>query len=90
MSNKLTHNPRQFNEVIHIIDISASALSGNQGVFCAEHLAHEAVYETYYDNEKLSPLVREIPWTSNLLIMTGCKTDEAREESIEGQLRECR
>lgn len=36
-------------------------------------------YETYCDNEKLSPLVREIPWTNNLLIMTGCKTDEARE-----------
>ena len=36
-------------------------------------------YETYCDNEKLSPLVREIPWTSNLLIMIGCKTDEARE-----------
>lgn len=43
MSNKLTHNPRQFNEVIHIIDISASALSGNKGVSCAEHLAYEAV-----------------------------------------------
>lgn len=36
-------------------------------------------YETYCENEKLSPLVREIPWTNNLLIMTGCKTDEARE-----------
>ena len=35
-------------------------------------------YETYCNNEKLSPLVREIPWTSNLLIMAGCKTDEAR------------
>lgn len=36
-------------------------------------------YETYHENEKLSPLVREISWTSNLLIMSGCKTDEARE-----------
>ncbi len=36
-------------------------------------------YETYCGNEKLSPLVREIPWTNNLLIMSGCKTDEARE-----------
>lgn len=36
-------------------------------------------YETYRDNEKLSPLVREVSWTNNLLIMTGCKTDEARE-----------
>ncbi len=36
-------------------------------------------YETYKQNEKLSPLVREITWSNNLLIMAGCKTDEARE-----------
>ena len=36
-------------------------------------------YETYKDKEKLSPLVAEIPWTNNLLIMTACKTDEAKE-----------
>lgn len=36
-------------------------------------------YETYERNEKLSPLVREISWTHNLIILTGAKTDEARE-----------
>ncbi|MBR4050772.1 MAG: DUF1016 family protein [Clostridia bacterium] len=36
-------------------------------------------YETYNQNEKLSPLVREITWSNNLLIMSGCKTDEAKE-----------
>ncbi len=36
-------------------------------------------YETYRDNEKLSPLVREISWSNNLLIMSGCKTDESKE-----------
>lgn len=36
-------------------------------------------YETYKCNEKLSPLVREITWSNNLLIMAGCKTDEAKE-----------
>ena len=36
-------------------------------------------YETYKDNEKLSPLVREITQSNNLLIMSGCKTDEAKE-----------
>lgn len=36
-------------------------------------------YETYKDNEKLSPLVREITWSNNLLIMSGCKTEEAKE-----------
>ena len=36
-------------------------------------------YDTYKDNEKLSPLVREISWTHNVLIMMSAKTDEARE-----------
>jgi len=36
-------------------------------------------YETYRDNEKLAPLVREISWTHNLMIMSRTKTDEARE-----------
>lgn len=36
-------------------------------------------YETYRDNVKLSPLVRKITWSNNLQIMSGCKTDEARE-----------
>lgn len=36
-------------------------------------------FETYRNNEKLSPLVREISWSNNLLILVGAKTDEARE-----------
>jgi predicted nuclease of restriction endonuclease-like (RecB) superfamily len=36
-------------------------------------------YETYAENEKLSPLVREISWTNNLAIMMAAKTDEERE-----------
>ena len=36
-------------------------------------------YETYAENEKLSPLVREISWTNNLLIMMAARSDEERE-----------
>lgn len=36
-------------------------------------------YETYRENEKLAPLVREVSWTQNLLIMSRAKTEEARE-----------
>jgi len=36
-------------------------------------------YETYQDNEKLAPLVREISWTHNLIIMGRTKADAARE-----------
>jgi len=36
-------------------------------------------YDTYVGNEKLAPLVREIGWTHNLLIMEKCKDDLERE-----------
>lgn len=36
-------------------------------------------YETYNDNEKLSSLVRELPWTHNTVIFSRCKSNEERE-----------
>ena len=36
-------------------------------------------YETYKDNEIVTPLVTQISWTNHLLLMSGCKTDEERE-----------
>jgi len=42
--------------------------------------------ETYNGNEKLSTVLREIPWSHNLQIMS-CKMDEEREfygEEIQG------
>lgn len=35
-------------------------------------------YEIYRYNEKLAPLVREISWTQNLIIMSRAKSDEAQ------------
>jgi predicted nuclease of restriction endonuclease-like (RecB) superfamily len=36
-------------------------------------------FETYHGKPKLSPLVRELSWTHNLLIMSRCKRDDERE-----------
>ncbi len=36
-------------------------------------------YETYRDDKKLSPLVRELSWTHNTIIFSRCKTNEERE-----------
>jgi predicted nuclease of restriction endonuclease-like (RecB) superfamily len=36
-------------------------------------------FETYQHQPKLAPLVRELPWTHNLLILSRCKHDEERE-----------
>lgn len=36
-------------------------------------------YEAYIGNEKLSPMVREIGWTHNVIILMSCKDDLQRE-----------
>jgi predicted nuclease of restriction endonuclease-like (RecB) superfamily len=36
-------------------------------------------HETFVDNKKLAPLVREIGWSHNLIIMEKCKDDLQRE-----------
>jgi len=40
-------------------------------------------YETYYLSEKLSPLVREISWTNNLIILSKTNKEEKREFYLE-------
>jgi predicted nuclease of restriction endonuclease-like (RecB) superfamily len=36
-------------------------------------------YETYRDDEKVAPLVRQLPWSHNLLILGRCNRPEERE-----------
>ena len=45
-------------------------------------------YETYCENEIVSPLVTQISWTNHLLIMSGCKSDEEREFYIKLCIKE--
>jgi predicted nuclease of restriction endonuclease-like (RecB) superfamily len=45
-------------------------------------------YETYRHNKKLSPLVREISWSNNLLILSGTKSLEEKEFYLQLTIRE--
>jgi len=45
-------------------------------------------YESYKDSTKLSPLVREISWTNNLIIFSRAKTEEEREFYLKLSLQE--
>ena len=45
-------------------------------------------YETYKDNEFVSPLVTQISWTNHLLILSGAKTIEEKEFYISLAARE--
>jgi len=46
------------------------------------------VYETYRDNKKLSPLVRELSWTNNLNILSKTKSMEEKEFYIRLSIKE--
>lgn len=45
-------------------------------------------YEIYASNEKLSPLVRELSWTHNLMIIAKTKSDEEKEFYLRLSFRE--
>ncbi len=45
-------------------------------------------YEAYFQNKKLSPLVREISWTNNLIILSKTSSTEEREFYIKQAIKE--
>lgn len=45
-------------------------------------------YEVYRDDEKVSPLVTQLSWTHNLLILSRCKHPEEREFYLRLSIRE--
>ena len=121
MSKELTHNPGQFDEVIHIIDNARSRamkavnaeliqMYWNVGAYLSElcvatsfgdkvidevaaYIAQKSpgvkgfnrrglyrmrqFYETYKDDEFVTPLVTQISWINHLLIMSGSKARES-------------
>jgi predicted nuclease of restriction endonuclease-like (RecB) superfamily len=44
-------------------------------------------YETYKDSEIVAPLVRQLSWTNNVLILGACKTEEEREFYIKMSIK---
>jgi len=53
--------------------------AGSRGYSSQNLWRMKQLYELYREDEKLSPLVREIGWTQNCIIMAQCKTTEERE-----------
>ena len=128
MSNELTRNLGQFDEVPHIIDNARSRamkavnaeliqMYWSVGAYLSElcsassfdevaaYIAQEnpnikgfnrrglyrmkQFYETYKDDEFVTPLVTQISWTNHLLIMSGSKTAEERHFYMALCAKEC-
>ncbi|MGM9939538.1 MAG: DUF1016 N-terminal domain-containing protein [Catenibacterium mitsuokai] len=56
---------------------------GAKGYSAANLWRMRNFYLTYRDSEKLAPLVREISWSNNIIIMEKCKDDLQREFYIQ-------
>lgn len=62
-----------------LADHIRTTLPGIRG-FSAQNLWRmRQFYEAYRNDEKLSPLVRELPWTHNMIILSKCRRQEERE-----------
>lgn len=65
--------------VTELADYLSANLPNSTGFSSPNLWRMKQFYEAYQRNEILSPLVREISWTNNLLILSGTKTEEERE-----------
>lgn len=57
--------------------------SGSKGYSAANLWRMRNFYLSYCNSEKLAPLVREISWSNNIVIMEKCKDDLQREFYIQ-------
>jgi predicted nuclease of restriction endonuclease-like (RecB) superfamily len=65
--------------VQQLADYLARTQPGLRGFTRANLFRMRKLYETYYEDEKVSPLVRQLPWTHNLIILNQSKRPEERE-----------
>ena len=56
-----------------------STFPGIKGFSASNLWRMKLFHETYTDNQKLAPLVREIAWSHNLIVMERCKDELQRE-----------
>lgn len=72
-----------------IVQVLANELQkefpGAKGYSAANLWRMRNFYLTYRESEKLAPLVREISWSNNIVIMEKCKDDLQRECGIHCQ-----
>lgn len=64
------------------------AIPGIRGFSASNLWRQKQFFELYRDRPELAPLVREISWSHNLLIMGRCKGDEEREFYLRLCIRE--
>lgn len=79
ISIKVTQEKWGRGTVQRLADWLAVREIGVRGLSASNLWRMRQFFDTYASERKLAPLVRELPWSSNLLILAHCKTTEERE-----------
>ena len=83
LGKKIVEKQEQFSWGKAVVENLAKDLQkeyqGIKGFSTANLWRMRTVYLNYKDSEKLAPLVREISWVKNIIIMEKCKKDLERE-----------
>lgn len=74
--------------VEHLAEYLKTTQPGLRGFTRPNLFRMRQFYATYRDDEKVSPLVRQLPWTHNLIILSQSKTSEEREFYLKTAIRE--
>lgn len=74
--------------VDHLAQHLTRTLPGLRGFTRRNLFRMRQFYDTYAGDEKVTPLVTQLPWTHNLIIMGQCKRSEEREFYLKLAIRE--
>ena len=74
--------------VEHLAEYLKTTQPGLRGFTRPNLFRMRQFYATYRDDEKVAPLVRQLPWTHNLIILSQSKTSEEREFYLKTAIRE--
>ena len=88
ISRKIVADGWGKNTVVALADFIRRHEPGVRGFSSQNLWRMRQFYETYRQEPKLSPLVRDLSWTHNLLILSGCKRLDAREFYLRLAVRE--
>lgn len=88
ISNKIKNAEWGDGVVPQLADYIARTQYGLRGFTRPNLFRMRQFYETYHNNQIVSPLVRQLPWTHNLIILNQSKTDEEREFYLKQAIQE--
>lgn len=88
ISHKITNAEWGDGIVSQLADYIGRTQPGLRGFTRSNLFRMRKFYETYRDNQIVAPLVRQLSWTNNLIILNQGKTQEEREFYIKQSIQE--